>query len=87
MIYPIIIVRDRYHGAYSGGEWIAWNEYKAPEGSQGDDAECMTFWDDYNGNIKDYPLSVGRGDNPQEAYLDLLQTIYFRNEKGVATRR
>lgn len=78
MIYPVTIVKDRYHGTYSGGVWVAWNLPKAPEESQGNDIECRWFWKRYKGNPTDYPRPVGRGMSPQAAYQDLLSVIHRR---------
>lgn len=45
-IYPLTITSDRYGGAYSGGEYIAWNLYafEVPEDPFLDDVTCMEFW-------------------------------------------
>ena len=65
-IYPCIIHKDRYNGAYSGAKWTAWNCYieEIPEEIEWGDSECWNFWEEYNG-------IVGKGDTPSEAYKDL----------------
>lgn len=63
--YPCTIVNDRYGGAYSGTQWIAWNldpDEVSPD-SWGSDVECSTFFEDN--------LEYGRGDTPDAAALDL----------------
>jgi len=61
---PVIIIMDRYGGCYSGAKWVAWNKHAEPEGSNGGDVECSTFWYEL-----DEPF--GKGATPQEAYEDL----------------
>lgn len=82
MIYPIIIVKDRYQGCYSGGKWVAWNLESTPKCSQGNDIDCRFFWNRYKGDPKKYPRPVGRGNSPQEAYQDLLGVIHERETKN-----
>lgn len=46
-IYPLTIVKDRYTGVYSGGEWTAWHcdaDEVPPEIASGD-LPCGRFWD------------------------------------------
>lgn len=66
-IYPCTIIRDRYGGVYSGGEWLAWPlpEDEVPEGPSDSDVACANFW----GLSME---AVGRGINPSDAYQDLL---------------
>lgn len=45
-IYPLTIVKDRYTGVYSGGEWTAWccdADDVPPEIASGD-LPCCSFW-------------------------------------------
>lgn len=71
--YPCAIVRDRYSGAYSGAEWLAFpvDWWNIPDELEGGDAECMMFWDAYDG-------VVGKGVSPQAAFEDLVEKM---NEK------
>ena len=59
-IYPLVIISDRYTGAYSRGRYTAWNCYidEIPIEIDGDDMECYEFWDEIikNGYVfKKYP--------------------------------
>lgn len=76
MLYPVTIIYDRYHGTYSGGIWTAWNMYEneVPEEASDDDVICMCFWQEFNG-------AVGRGNTPNEAYLDLQKYLKEHNNK------
>ena len=69
-IYPLTIINDRYTGAYSGGEFTAWNMdyYEIPTEPAEDDVTCMLFW----GTTK---IPVGRGETPQEAVEDLKRRL------------
>ena len=66
-IYPLTLTCDRYSGAYSDGNWIAWNVEAddVPAEQHMDDVTCMKLWWGEN------PPMVGRGRTPQEAILDL----------------
>ena len=65
-IYPLTIIGDRYSGAYSGGEYIAWNMYpnEIPAEVDSGDVECNEFWLNYKG-------IYGKGSTSQEAINDL----------------
>lgn len=72
-VYPCTIVSDRYGGAYSGANWLAFNTYEdgVPGDVQGGDIECWDFWKKFDG-------VVGKGETPSEALEDLsrkLETI------------
>jgi len=77
-VYPCIIIKDRYTGAYSKGIWTAWkaSPWKEdtgffnilPEDIDGGDGECDKFWHEYTG-------IVGKGNTPQEAYDDLCKQV------------
>jgi hypothetical protein len=66
-MWPIVVVSDRYNGAYSGAKWTAWNNWlsEIPREIEGGDTECWDFWRD-NADIL-----VGKGATPQEALKDL----------------
>lgn len=68
--YPVTIIADRYHGSYSGAEWLAFplERDEVPEEVCGDDMEEMTFWDDYKG-------IVGKGTTPDEALANLTEKV------------
>ena len=68
--YPVTILNDRYHGCYSGGQWIAFplECEEIPEDAQGEDNDCQWFWDEYSD-------PVGKGATPDEAYRDLTEKM------------
>ena len=72
-IYPLTIIKDRYGGTYSGGEYTAWklDFDEIPPEAAGDDANCYDFW-------KKNKTPVGKGDSIREAVLDL----YIQLKKG-----
>ena len=47
-IYPLVIIRDRYTGVYSGGKYTAWSgdveDILPPPEVNDDDIVCMNFW-------------------------------------------
>lgn len=45
-IYPLTIVKDRYTGVYSGGEWTAWccDADEVPPEISSCDLACSDFW-------------------------------------------
>ena len=63
-IYPLVIVKDRYNGTYSGGKWTAWNLNYVPSKADADDIECADFFSKNN-------IVYGRGETPEEAIEDL----------------
>ena len=63
-VYPLAIIKDRYDGTYSGGEYLAFNAEYIPAGVNGDDVECANFWNNTE-------MIVGRGSTPNEAVNDL----------------
>ena len=69
-IYPLVIICDRYTGAYSGGKYTAWNKYLEyiPDEIEADDTTCSYYW---NG-CKEI---VGKGDTPNEALTDLYNKL------------
>lgn len=76
--YPTTIIRDRYNGTYSGGNWLAFpmDYHQVPADIDGDDSECMIFWDDYDG-------LVGKGETAELAMADLVAEMekrYIRKE-------
>ena len=69
--YPVTIVSDRYHGAYSGGEFLAFpvHEWEVPYDHDGDDGTCMYFWNDVDSSF------IGIGDTAQEALDNLCEKL------------
>lgn len=77
LIYPIVIIGDRYGGTYSKAAFIALNcEYwDVPQEIDGSDTECMEFW----ANAGEYTIksdtgtdiAYGKGSTPDEAAYNL----------------
>ena len=67
-IYPLVIVADRYGGCYSGGKYLAFNMYDAPDGAFGDDITCFEYFRE----TKDV---FGKGCSPQAAAEDLARKL------------
>lgn len=75
-LYPVVIVEDRYGGAYSGGRWLAVASadtvcaeadtlidraaFVLDEGPSGADGDAMMFW-------ADPPAWIAVGATPDEA--------------------
>jgi hypothetical protein len=74
--YPIAVIQDRYHGVYSGGEWLAIScadhlengAYRIvrclEDGPHGDDVEATSFW-------ANPPSWIASGKTPEEAIRKL----------------
>ena len=71
-IYPLVIVKDRYNGTYSGGKWTAWNLGYVPSKVDSDDSDCCEFFSAVG-------ITYGRGETPQEAIDDLNHFIRYGN--------
>lgn len=74
-IYPLCILKDRYSGCYSGGEWTAWVsgiDY-IPDDVFGDDVECSKCWDNLRSLRNAGKMMFGVGDTVDEALKDLLR--------------
>lgn len=77
----ITLVEDRYHGAYSGGAWIAFRGEVARVNPGGDleeafggDRECILFFEGGDGGpANPAAAEIGRGDTPTDALADLLR--------------
>ena len=74
--YPLTIISDRYHGTYSKGNYLAfpYDYWRLPLEIDGDDIECMLFWDKFDG-------AVGRGSTPFDAIVDLMKVQNDRREQ------
>lgn len=66
-MYPCTIVKDRYTGSYSGGEWTCWPRYieEIPDEIEAGDIPCMEFWRNCDTS------KIGIGDSPDAAVNDL----------------
>lgn len=80
--YPLCVIKDRYGGVYSGGEYTAWRcgvSY-IPEGVFEDDVTCGKTW----GTLKTYrdngTFVYGVGETPDDALHDLAKCM-IRNSK------
>ncbi len=83
-IYPLTIIKDRYEGAYSGGEFTAWNHKHIyiPTGIDMSDNECACAW----GKIKnDDRYLFGIGETPHRSVCNLIEKISMRN-RGVTLK-
>ena len=77
-LWPVLIVEDRYGGAYSDGEWLAIADAHTladgertrldvvEAGAWDGDCECMAFWADL-GDV----WWIGKGATPDAALADL----------------
>ena len=70
-IYPLVIVADRYGGCYSGGNYLAFNMYDAPDEAFGDDIEAFEYF-------MDKKEVIGKGWSPQAAAEDLARKLSDR---------
>ena len=71
--YPLTIVSDRYNGSYSRGKYIAFPKepWKINSAINGNDVECMNYWNDFAGII-------GKGNTPDEAFENLKNNMMLR---------
>ena len=78
--YPLCVLKDRYCGGYSNGEWTAWIDGidYIPEGVFGDDVECMTTWRKLQEERKEGKTIYGVGNTPEEALRDIVRAYKFR---------
>ena len=76
-IYPLTIVADRYGGSYSGALFTAWNlQYdQLPNEISDCDLGCGIFW------TKADRSEIGFGNNPNEAYQNLLEKLQVKKLK------
>lgn len=77
IIYPLVVVNDRYMGTYSGGEWVALNCYPedVPEAIFGDDSECFDFWMRWNERKGRSVIPIAVGNTCEEAIEKLREFI------------
>ena len=80
-IYPLTIMRDRYGGVYSEGQFLAFNDYfhHLPKDIAGSDGDCLTFWLAFEQgkslNYFNQPIFCGKGSSPTKALNNLLKTM------------
>ena len=69
-LYPVTLVKDRYHGTYSGGKWIAFNRvpWDIPEAVLGSDVPCATYFNQADGQF-------AVGSTMEEALKNLYQIV------------
>ena len=69
-IYPLTIIKDRYSGTYSGGQWTAWNVDAdcVPYGHQSCDITAHEFW-------LHNERPVGKGETIEGAIRDLYKKL------------
>jgi len=84
--YPFTLIMDRYDGTYSGGRFLATNQFfdEIDDSIGSSDPEEMIFWRDFKqgervGFMRD-KMYIGKGNTPQEAIDDLLTLITKQNE-------
>ena len=78
-IYPLVISRDRYTVAYSGGKYTAWNVEleEIPTEIEDSDVPCRNFWYNQEDNST---YIVGKGNTVSEALADLYIQLKKRGE-------
>jgi hypothetical protein len=83
--YPFTLIMDRYGGTYSGGQFLAINQFydEIDTSIGGCDSEEMIFWSEFKqgepiGFLND-KMYIGKGNTPQEAINDLIKLIYNEN--------
>ena len=83
-IYPLTIVKDRYGGAYSEGQYLAFNLYPGsiPDAVGGGDMEEDAFWRENGEHTK---FLIGKGYTPDSALLDLAQKIEANGKSSSIT--
>lgn len=69
-LWPVTRIKDRYHGSYSGGEWVAYYAHvdAIPEEASSDDVSCDQYWDNPR-------VPFGVGSSPDLALADLVRRM------------
>lgn len=80
--YPLCVIKDRYGGTYSGGEYTAWccGVGYIPEGVFEDDVTCGSTWGRLKEARKKGDAAYGIGETPDDALRDLAKAM-IRNSK------
>lgn len=80
-IYPLTIIKDRYMGEYSRGQYLAFNldYHRVPFEIEGDAKTCQAFW------TENRRMIVGRGNTVKKAIFSLknqIRLVLKEKEKG-----
>jgi len=82
-LYPLTIITDRYHGTYSGGEYLAFPllHTQIPAAVCGNDSECLSYWQ--TEDRLDY--LIGKGNSPSNAIHNLIDrySLLYIQEGGL----
>ena len=80
--YPLCVIKDRYGGTYSGGEYTAWccGVGYIPDGIFEDDVTCGSTWGKLKAARKKGEAAYGIGETPDDALHDLAKAM-IRNSK------
>lgn len=80
--YPLCVIKDRYGGTYSGGEYTAWccGVSFIPDGVFEDDVTCGSTWGKLKAARKKGDAAYGIGETPDDALRDLAKCM-IRNSK------
>lgn len=80
--YPLCVIKDRYGGTYSGGEYTAWccGVGYIPDGVFEDDLTCGSTWGGLKAARKKGEAAYGIGETPDDALRDLAKCM-IRNSK------
>lgn len=80
--YPLCVIKDRYGGTYSGGEYTAWccGISFIPDGVFEDDVTCGITWGNLKEARKKGEAAYGIGETPDDALRDLAKAM-IRNSK------
>jgi hypothetical protein len=80
--YPLCVIKDRYGGTYSGGEYTAWccGVSFIPDGVFEDDVTCGSIWGRLKEARKKGEAAYGIGETPDDALHDLAKCM-IRNSK------
>jgi hypothetical protein len=70
-LYPLTVIADRYSGAYSGGEYVAFplDFDEIDLAVNADDVACATFW------TEEQVQAVDLGESPEAAFQDLTEKM------------
>ena len=81
-VYPLCVIKDRYGGVYSGGEYTAWRcgVSHIPEGVFEDDVRCGGTWATLKISRDKGAYVYGVGKTPDDALHDLAKCM-IRNSK------
>lgn len=75
LIWPLTIISDRYHGAYSGAAYVAFplEYHEVPEFVGGGDVEEREGWEPYR--LREPGFVCGFGSTPNRAARDLYKLL------------